>query len=101
MNHAQEARWRLDEAISAGNTGHLDRGELCAAIAQVHATLALAEAQKEANEQARIANLIALLQHSDRIPEAAAHEIQDELFAVGGALTHEARTALGLGDTND
>ena len=60
-----EARRQL-EALEFGEVSsnfHAQTGELksdAIAIAQVKATLALVEAQEAANEQARIANLIAL-----------------------------------------
>lgn len=100
MNHAQEARWRLDEAISAGNTGHLDRGELCAAIAQAHATLELAEQQ-------RIANLIALARLGEHTilreqvsADAAVSLVEYKEHTMGGyfQLKPEIAAALGIGE---
>lgn len=93
MNHAQQAEDHIDWVHQWQEIeGSTDATEIAGAIlAQVHATLALAEQQ-------RIANLIALLQYTGRIPEAAAHEIQDELFAAGGALADATREALELGD---
>ena len=65
MNHKDEAIQQL-EALEFGEVSsnfHAQTGELksdAIAIAQVKATLALVEAQEAANEQARIANLIAV-----------------------------------------
>lgn len=86
MSHVKEARWRLDEAISAWNVGHPDRGELCTTVAQVHATLALVEQQ-------RIANLIALY---DMGISDAPSGIKSIDYA---ALTREIVEALRIGDT--
>ena len=64
-----EARRQL-EALEFGEVSsnfHAQTGELksdAIAIAQVKATLALVEAQEAANEQQRIANLIALALHT-------------------------------------
>lgn len=47
--------------------------------AQVHAQLALVDAQREANEQARLANLIAYVTNADGMPQGHKEWIEEEL----------------------
>ncbi|WP_019148802.1 hypothetical protein [Timonella senegalensis] len=58
MNHAQEAIEWLEDAPAEHHKGDINRANLCVAMAQAQATLALAQQQ-------RIANMIAFLEYAD------------------------------------
>ena len=63
MSHKDDAAKFLVDALSdqtAKSSAGYDAAMMMISHAQAHATLALVEAQEAANEQARIANLIAL-----------------------------------------
>lgn len=64
--------------------------------AQAHATLALVEEQRVANEQARIANLISLWHGSPVKEEYIGDGERGLLVTTGGVLRPEIREALGL-----
>lgn len=104
MNHAQEAEQYI-------HGGQMTADPNCYLVAQVHATLALADAQNRTadelagiREQARVANIIALsaskfmVGQSTVQPQGIFHEEDGRLVlsrAVVDALDME------LGDTND
>lgn len=92
MSHKTEAEFWLGMAKT--NPG--DPGLISAGIAQASATLALVEAQEAANEQARIANLIALWHGS---PVDGVYSIDGErgIFQQYGTLKPEIARALGIG----
>lgn len=92
-DHAAKAREWLKGAERPDLA--LEETRTFAEIAHTHATLALVDAQREANEQARIANLIALFHRDpEKLTGGAASDFANE------AWDHLAdvpiRTALGL-----
>lgn len=90
IDHAAEARSTL-VAI-----GYPDSNEGCLAVAQVHATLALVEAQREANEQTRIANIIALSVPQGIPGQDGEVTVCIPSFDEGFELRDDIKTGLGL-----
>lgn len=80
-HHTANAYALIDLASEQDQNGPSALGGRLLAAAQVHATLALVQAQEDANEQARIANLIALvsLEGESAIPVARALVEADEV----------------------
>lgn len=93
IDHAAEARVMIRNAHKAVAKATINA---CLAEAQALAILALVEAQREANEQARIANIIAL--GTPRPVPAMGHdaEVWVATFEDDGTLRDDIKKGLGL-----
>lgn len=92
IDHAAEAREHLEDVEAYVNAAHsfrfteeegraiqaLSHGGLSAQSAQVHATLALVEAQREANEIARIQTLLTLPAPPEELRETPVDDLGRE-----------------------